>query len=167
MEYFDLIQKRHSVRSYKSDAVEEEKLKKILEAAILAPTARNLQAFKLVVIPTKGREEELKKIYPRDFFVQAPLVIGIFSLRDKNWVRADGWNYSDVDASIVFDHLILAATDSGLGTCWIGAFDSKAAREVIGLGEGYEPVAFTPIGYPDDSNFKKTRKSLDDLVVYL
>lgn len=166
MEYFELIQKRHSVRSYKSDMVEEEKLNKILEAAIVAPSASNRQAYKIVVIRTKDHEDELNKIYSRPFFTQAPIVLGIFSIPEKNWVRSDGKNYSDVDSSIVMDHVILAATALGLGSCWVANFDSAAAREVIGLGEGYEPIAFTPIGYAEVSDFKKNRKSLEEIVVY-
>jgi nitroreductase len=166
MEYFELIQKRFSVRSYKSDSIEDEKLNKILEAAVLAPTAANRQAFKLVVIKTRGNEEKLKKIYGRDWFVQAPIVLGVFSIPEKNWVRMDHKNYSDVDAAIVMDHIILAATALGFGTCWIGAFDPQAARDFIGLGQGYEPIAFTPIGYTEVTEFKKIRKPLEEFVVY-
>ncbi len=169
MEYFELIQKRHSVRTYRNDPVEEEKLLKVLEAARLAPTAHNNQAFKVVVIRTAGREEELKKIYSGDFFVQAPIILGIFSNPEKSWVRSDGTNYGWVDAAIVADHIILAATALGLGTCWIGAFNPQAARDIVGLDKGFEPVAFTPLGYPgsSDVNNVKKRKSLDEIVVYI
>jgi len=167
MEYLDLIKERHSVREYKSDNVEEEKLNKILEAALIAPTANNRQAFKIVVIRTKDHEDELKKIYPKLFFTQAPIVLGVFSITQKSWVRKDGKNYGDVDAGIVMDHIILAATTLGLGTCWVANFDSVAARELIGLGEGYEPIAFTPIGYGQANDFKKIRKTLEEIVVYL
>jgi nitroreductase len=168
MDLFEAIQKRHSVRSYRNDPVEEEKLVQVLEAARLAPTAHNNQAFKVVVIRTSGREADLKKIYPRgDFFVQAPIVLGIFSNQAESWVRWDGTNYGWVDASIVADHIILAATALGLGTCWIGAFDAQAARDVVGLGKDYEPVAFTPLGYPGSAEVGvKRRKPIDELVVY-
>ena len=162
-----MIQERHSVRAYKNDHVEEEKLNKILEGALLAPTACNKQAFKIVVIPTKGYEEGLKRIYAKPFFTEAPIVLGIFSIPDQSWVRSDGENYGDVDAAIVMDHIILGATDLGLGTCWVANFDVKAACEVIGLGEGYEPIAFTPIGYAKSVEFKKSRKKLEEIVVYL
>jgi nitroreductase len=169
VEFFELIKKRYSVRNYKNDPVEEEKLLKVLEAARLAPTAHNNQAFKVVVIRTAGREAELKKIYHGDFFVQAPIVLGIFSIPEQNWVRSDGTNYSYVDSAIVADHIILAATDLGLGTCWIGAFNPQAARDVVGLGKDFEPVAFTPLGYPGTSNVNnmKKRKPLDEIVVYI
>ena len=167
MEYLELIQKRYSVRSYKKDPVEKEKLDKILEAARLAPTACNRQEVKIVVIETKGRGEELKKIYRGDWFSQAPIVIGVFSIPDKSWVRSDGKNYSDVDSAIVMDHIILAAADLGLGTCWIGAFNPQAAKEFAGLGKELEPVAFTPVGYPNCAEPGKIRKSIEDMVVYI
>lgn len=166
MEYMELIKKRHSIRSYKGDEVEEEKLNKILEAAKLAPTAANKQAFKVLVIRTKGREEELKRIYNRDWFVAAPIIIGICTTPDKAWIRSDGKNYADVDASIVMDHIVLAATDLGLGTCWVGAFDVKAAREVLKLDSTMEPIAFTPVGYAKEHNYNKIRKDIDEIVIY-
>lgn len=167
MDYFELIQNRHSVRAYNSTPVEEEKLKQILEAGRLAPTANNQQAFKIVVIRTNEHQEGLNKIYQKPFFIAAPIVIGIFSMPEKNWARADGKNYGDVDATIAMDHIVLAATALGLGTCWVAAFDAAAAREVVGLGEGYEPIAFTPIGYPASSAFKKKRKPLEEIVTYI
>lgn len=167
MEFFELIQKRYSVRAYQARPVEEEKLRKVLEAANLAPTAANRQAFRLIMIQTKGREKELKRVYSRDWFVQAALVVCMCAVNSEGWVRRDGKNYAEVDATIAMDHLILAAADLGLGTCWIAAFDAQAAREVLGLGEDLEPVALTPLGYPADSWKPKKRKALTELVRYL
>ncbi|MCK4414795.1 MAG: nitroreductase family protein [Candidatus Eisenbacteria sp.] len=164
MEFQELITARYSVRAYRAQPVEEEKLARILEAARLAPTAANRQAFRLIVIPTAGREEALRRVYPKDWFVQAPLVIAAAGLPQENWVRRDGHNYVDVDVAIVMDHLILAAADQGLGTCWIGAFDPTAAREVLGLPPEAEPIAFTPLGYAADEPRPKKRKELDELV---
>ena len=166
MEFSDLVKKRYSVRAYKPDPVAEEDLERVLDAARLAPTAANRQAFQLVVVRTRGREADLQRIYGREWFVQAPLVICACGVPSENWVRSDGKNYSDVDVAIVMDHLILAAADSGLGTCWIGAFDAAAAREVLGLPDGVEPVVFTPLGYPADGPRPKKRKALSELVRY-
>jgi len=146
--------------------VEDSKLQQVLEAARLAPTAANRQAFQLIVIRTAGREAELKRIYSRDWFVQAPLVLCACGVPARNWVRRDGKNYGDVDVAIVMDHLILAAASLGLGTCWIGAFDPSAAREVLGLPDGVEPIVFTPLGYPADQPRAKKRKALSELVRY-
>ncbi len=164
MEFAELIRKRYSVRAYKPDAVEEEKVQQVLEAARLAPTAANRQPFQLIVIPTAGREAELGRIYPQGWFTQAPLVICACGLPDRGWTRMDGKPYVDVDVTIAMDHLILAATDLGLGTCWIAAFDPAAARKVLQLPDGVEPVIFTPLGYPADSLRPKERKPLSELV---
>ncbi len=167
MEFKELIKSRYSVRAYLSKPVEDEKLNKILEAAKIAPTAANRQPFKIYVISTEGRETELKMLYGRDWFVQAPLVIGIVALTDEAWARMDGKNYADVDATIAFDHLILAAADLGLGTCWIAAFNPNVAREILNLKDGMEPVAFTPLGYPSDELRPKKRKELAEIVAFM
>ncbi len=166
MEFFEVIQKRYSVRSYRRDPVEEHKLQQVLEAARLAPTAANRQAFQLIVVHTAGRETELKRIYDRAWFVQAPVIICACAIPDKAWVRRDGKNYCDVDVAIAMDHLILAATDLGLGTYWIAAFDPAEAREVLGLPNGVEPIAFIPLGYADDQPGPKRRKPLVEIVNY-
>ncbi|MBN1997174.1 nitroreductase family protein [candidate division KSB1 bacterium] len=164
MEFTQLLTARYSVRAYKNTPVEEEKLHKILEAARLAPTAANRQPFKILVIYTPGREEELQRIYSRNWFVQAPIVICVCSIPHDAWSRRDGKNYADVDATIAMDHLILAAANEGLGTCWIAAFSPEDARDVLQLPDNWEPVAFTPLGYPADEPRTKNRKPLEELV---
>lgn len=166
MDFQDLTKARYSVRAYKPDPVEDEELQKVLDAARLAPTAANRQPFRLIVIRTAGREEELGRIYGRSWFVQAPLVICACGVESEGWTRMDGKPYVDVDVAIMMDHLILAAADLGLGTCWIAAFDPAAAREVLGLPAGIEPVIFTPLGYPADKLSAKKRKELADIVRY-
>jgi nitroreductase len=166
MEFSELIEKRYSVRAYKPDPVEDDKLQQVLQAARLAPTAANRQPFQLIVIHTTGREAELKRIYHGDWFVQAPLVICACGTPAQGWVRRDGKNYNDVDVAIAMDHLILAAANLGLGTCWIAAFDPTAAREVLHLPDDAEPIAITPLGYPADRPGPKRRKALSALVRY-
>lgn len=167
MDFSELVTFRGSIRGYKEDAIEEDKLLAVLEAARMAPTAHNNQPFRLIVIYTKGRESELSQIYGRPWFTQAPIVICIVGIPAEGWVRAeDEKNYYEVDVAIAMDHLILAAHNLGLGTCWIGAFNPEAAYEVLGLPEDVVPVAFTPLGYPDKEPREKIRKSLKDLVKY-
>jgi nitroreductase len=169
MDVFEAMAARYSVRSYKTDAVEDDKLARILEAARLAPTAANRQPFRLLVVHTAGREEELGRIYSDRrplWFTVPPLVLAIVAVPAEAWRRVDGKSYHEVDASIVMDHVVLAATALGLGTCWIAAFDPAAAREVLGLPEDVEPIAFTPLGYAADAPRQKKRRPLDDLVKY-
>lgn len=168
MEFSELIHQRYSVRAYKPDPVENDKLEIVLDAARLAPTAANRQPFQLVVVHTRGREAELRHMYHREWFIQAPLVICAVGLAQQGWVRgADGKNYTDIDVAIALDHLILAAANQGLGTCWIAAFNPEAVRQVLGLPEEVEPLALTPLGYPADlPPAKKLRKPVSELVRY-
>jgi nitroreductase len=164
MEFAELISSRYSVRAYRPDPVPDDLLARVLEAGRLAPTAANRQPFRLIVLHTAGRKEALRRIYHREWFGAAPLVIGVCAVPAEAWVRRDGVNYAFVDAAIVMDHIVLAATDLGLGTCWVAAFDPPAARQVLGLPDGIEPVAFTPLGYAADAPRVKERKALAELV---
>jgi nitroreductase len=167
MEYSELIARRYSVRAYKSDPVEDEKLQKVLEAARLAPTASNRQPFQIIVIHTQGRKDELQRIYRPEWFVQPPLILCACAVPIQGWVRSsDQRRLLDVDLGIVMDHLILEATNQGLGTCWIAAFNPEAARQILELPDEVEPVIFTPLGYPSDTLGVKKRKPLSELVRY-
>ena len=166
MGFQELMSKRYSVRAYKPDPVSEAVLLKVLEAARLAPTAANRQPIQFVVLRTSGRGEELKRIYQKDWLSQAPLVIVACAVYEGAWSRMDKKNYSEVDATIAMDHLILAATDLGLGTCWIAAFDPQELRAALKLPEGVEPIALTPLGYAADQPKEKKRKPLSELVRY-
>src|SRR5512142_274056 len=165
MECSDLIAARYRVRAYRSDPVVEAKLQCILQAARLAPTAANRQPFQIVVLHTAGREQEIGRIYHRPWFVQAPIVIAVCAISSQAWVReSDRFNARLIDDAIVADHLILAAANLGLGTCWIAAFNVEAARNVLRLPAEVEPVIFTPLGYPADIPGPKVRKPLTELV---
>ena len=166
MDFQELVSHRYSVRAYKPDAVEDDKLRQVLEAARLAPTAANRQPFRLIVTHTAGKEAELRRIYDKDWFVQPPLVICACGVSGGNYVREGRRSYLDVDVAIAMDHLIMAAADIGLGTCWIGAFDATAARDILGIPDDVEPIVFTPLGYPADQPREKTRRPLEDLVTY-
>ena len=163
MDFLGCIESRRSCRAFLPLAVEDAKLAQILEAARLAPTAANRQPFRIVGIPTEGRGSELRKIYDKEWFVAAPLVLLVCSIPGEAWVRKDGKNYADVDAAIVMEHIVLTATALGLGSCWIANFDAAAARTILGLEADLEPVAFTPIGYPKESSVPRPRKDIPAL----
>jgi nitroreductase len=166
VDVFEAISSRYSVRGYKPDPVSDEALQQVLEAARQAPTAANRQPFRIVVIHTKGREEELSRVYGRPWLLQAPLVLAVIAVPGEAWRRSDDKPYDEVDATIAMDHLVLAATALGLGTCWIAAFDPVAVREVLGLPDEVEPVALTPLGYADKARTATGRRPLDELVKY-
>ena len=115
---------------------------------------------------TAGRKEDLARIYSRPWFSEPPLVLGVVSIPEASWHRGDGMPYDVVDATIAMDHMILTATSLGLGTCWVAEFDPDAARDVLGLPNGVQPVAFTPLGHPAQGAPRKQRRPLDQLVRY-
>jgi len=166
VDMFEAIEARYSVRGYKPDPVDDATLGRVLEAARQAPTAANRQPFRIVVVHTKGRHDELLRIYGRPWFVEAPLVLAVVAVPGEAWRRSDDKPYDEVDATIAMDHLVLAATALGLGTCWIAAFDPAAARQVLSLPDDVAPIAFTPLGYPDKPSATTSRRPLEELVRY-
>lgn len=168
MEFIDVINERYSVRGYLDKEVEKEKLDYVLKAATIAPTGVNYQPFKVYVIETEKHKDELSKIYAASWFVEAPYVLAVVALKDQAWTRPwDQKNIADIDATIVMDHMILAATDVGLGTCYIGAFKKYEAHKFLDLDENEEVVLFTPLGYGNAEPRETPRKELDDFVVYM
>ncbi len=163
MTFLDLARRRVSVRAYRSDPVPDELLSRVLEAGRLAPSACNLQPWHFIVVRDPARRAELGRAYPKDWFASAPVQIALCVEPARAWRRSDGKSYVDVDGAIAMDHMTLCATELGLGTCWIGAFNPAVIREVLGLPEGIEPLALTPLGYPADPGRPKRRKAMEEI----
>lgn len=164
MEFYQVLQTRRSVRKYKSTSVEPDKLERILEAVRIAPSAANRQPCHFIVITDEAIRRSLVQAYPRDWFAAAPVVICACAEPGEAWVRMDKKNYADVDVTIAFEHLVLAAAAEGLATCWIAAFDPAELRKALGLPAGIEPLAITPLGYPDEKPRAFVRKPLSEIV---
>jgi nitroreductase len=167
MDFLDLVKKRRSVRNYLDKPVEEPLLEKVLEAGRLAPSACNKQPWVFIVLRDNSSRQKLEQVYNKAWFLHAPIVIAVCCDRSASWKRADGRDYGDIDAAIALDHMTLAATEAGLGTCWIGAFNAAQARIILKLPDKIDPVAFTPLGYPgDEAAIKKFRKKLAEIVFW-
>jgi len=168
MKFIELAEKRCSIRGFKPDPVSEEMLNEVLRAGNLAPTAKNLQPFQFIVVRDAIALDGLAKAYPAPFFREAPVVIVVCVEPSEGWTRDrfDGKNYSEVDAAIATDHMTLAATDIGLGTCWIGAFDPDRVSSVMGLPSNIEPLVMLLLGYPNAEGREKQRKQQEELVRY-
>lgn len=166
MNFNTLAKKRVSIRSYTSEPVSGEQLTEVLEAGRLAPTACNLQPFQFVVVREKENLAALAEGYPAPWFAEAPVVIAVCTLPAKAWKRTrhDDRCYADIDAAIAADHMTLAAANIGLGTCWIGAFDPKIVRKVLGVPRTVEPLILLTLGHPAEKGRPKVRQPLEKLV---
>ena len=168
MDFTDLLNARRSVRKFKPTPVEGEKLQRILEAANSAPSAHNLQAYKIVVVQSKeGRKALAAACMEEKMFAQAPLAL-VF-LADPSCVvskysKINGERFCILDATIAASYAQLAVANEGLGTVWIGAFEAEAVKKAVGAPEYSIPVAVFPIGYSAEKPDKQTRRTLRDLV---
>lgn len=166
--FLELAKKRYSVRNYLETPVEQEKLDYILECGRVAPSAANNQPWHIIVVTDPSLRKRLASTYNRSWFLQAPVVLVICGDHPAAWKRADGKDHTDVDVSIIVDHMTLAAAELDLGTCWICNFDAGLCTEILQLPAGIEPIAYLPVGYPgkepDDRTRHLARKGLDEIV---
>jgi nitroreductase len=166
MEVHEAIRARHSVRSYRGRAVEAAKLARVLEAARLAPSARNEQEWRFVVVSELARREALAtEASTQSFMLEAPLIIAACAQTDGRIMRCGQAAYP-IDVAIALDHLSLAAAAEGLGTCWIGSFDAGEVRRILGIPPEVQVVALMLLGYPRESAAppKKSRLPLEQIV---
>lgn len=169
MDFITIAKKRCSIRSYTEQKVEPEKLEKILEAAHVAPTAANLQPVHLIAVQS---EEGLAKISKAANIYGAPLAIIICADHNKAWVRPfDQKQTGDIDASILTDHMMLQATELGLGSVWICYFKPDVLRREFDLPANLEPINILAIGYAEENfadpeRHNKMRIPVSELVSY-
>ena len=165
MEFMETALKRHSVRKFKDEVVEREKILQVLEAGRNAPSAVNFQPWHFIVITNEKVKSKIAEVYPVKWFENAPAIIVACGDRSESWKRKDGKDHADIDVAIAVDHMTLAATDIGLGTCWVCAFDERRCHEVLELPPHLEVVALLPIGYPLDEKVpEKKRKTIEEIV---
>ena len=162
MDFLELAKERYSCRQLSDKKVEKEKLDKIIEAGILAPTATNAQPYKIWLIESDEAKEKLAKANRYQFGAK----------KDAAWVRKfDNHNFAEVDASIVATQMMLEITELGLGTTWVGHFDEPLLKEEFPEMKDYELIAIFPVGYPAEdakpAERHSIRRSVEEAVVYL
>jgi nitroreductase len=175
MEFIDVIKTRRSVRKFKDQEIEPEKLERMLECARWSPSWANKQCWHFVAVSDR---EMIKKVSQTSMINKwlktAPAII-VACADPKASGERNGIDYFTVDTAIAMEHLVLAAADQGLGTCWIGAFNEDKLKEILGIPENIRLVALTPVGYPMDNPGlgeivtrsiigSKKRKPLDEFV---
>ena len=166
MELMEVIRKRRSVRRYKPDPVPEEDIEYVLEAARLAPSWANTQCWHFVVVTDEDVKKEVARAGNGNrWTAKAPVIVVACADPAGPGARGDIPNYL-VDMGIAMEHLILAATERGLGTCWIGAFHESKVKKALGVPGNIRVVASTPLGYPDEAPDPVSRKGLEEIVSY-
>ncbi len=152
MSFLSIAQKRYSCRSYQSKALSDELLLQVMEAARVAPSAKNLQPWKFIVVRKTEQLEKIYQCYKRDWIRTAPAIIIAIGDHANAWWRTDGKDFTSIDLSIAIDHITLAATDLGMATCWVCNFNAMLCSELFDLPAGLEPIALIPIGFQNESN---------------
>ena len=166
MDVLKAIRSRRSVRAYDSREVEEDKLVRVLESGRLSPSAGNRQERRFIVV-RDARTRKALSIAARDqkFVAEAPVVIAACSV-EKEYTMACGQLAYPIDTAIAVDHMTLQAVEEGLGTCWIGAFDEEKVKEILNIPDNVRVVSLLPLGYPSDIPRPKSRKNLDEIVMW-
>jgi nitroreductase len=170
MDIFQAIRDRRSIRKYKDTPVEQDKIERVLDAARLAPSWKNLQCWRFLVLTEAEKREALLSAFADDnpgkkAFVQAPVAIVVCG----NPAESDfshGIDYFVADVAIAFEHLCLAAHALGLGTCWMGLFDEAVLKKKLKIPEEMRVIGITPLGYPDQEPKPRPRKQLSEIAYY-
>jgi nitroreductase len=166
MDVMDAIRTRRSIRKYRSDSVEEEKVTRVLEAGHLAPSANNRQEWRFVVVRDAVTRRKLSEAACQQRFVaEAPVVIVCCSVEEHHIMTCGHPAYA-IDLAIAIDHMTLAAAELGLGTCWIGAFHEDKVRNILRIPGSVRVVELLTLGYPGEKPSSRPRKRMDEIVFW-
>ncbi|MFC1676761.1 nitroreductase family protein [Planctomycetota bacterium] len=165
MALLETIRKRYSCRAYQEKAIEADKLAQVFEAARLAPSAKNLQDWRFVVVTDSKTKLQLAKAANNQMFLAKASAI-IVACSNSEMVMTCGQPIAQIDVSIALEHICLQATELGLATCWIGSFFSDKVRAILGIPKNIEIIELMSLGYPaDEPNYLK-RKPIENILCY-
>ena len=171
MEFSDVIAKRRSVRHFNTKlAVSDEDIRILLQSAITAPTAGNIQPWRFVVLRSADARSRLAAVMHQPWATAAPAIIVVCvdprPCSARYGARGE-MLYSIQDTAAAVENILLAAVDRGLSSCWVGAFDDTAVREAIGVNAPITPVAVLPVGYSAEAAGKPARRPLEEVTTWL
>ena len=171
MEFTKVINGRESIRSYDpTRPLDKAVLERILDAGRMAPSAANRQPWRFIVVSSREMLTQVRRSYQKPWFQDAPHILIVSGRTSEAWSRQDGWNSIETDLTIAMDHIVLAAENEGVGTCWVAAFEPVVLRAALGMGPEDRVYFLTPLGYPKPGFMKKgqkQRKALAEIVKYL
>jgi nitroreductase len=165
MTLIDTIRKRYSCRAYHQKPVEQEKLDQLFEAARLAPSAKNTQDWRFVVVTDIRIKHQLAQTTNRpDLFEKAGVIITACS--NSDYIMRCGQPIAPIDIAIALEHIALQAAEMGLGTCWIGSFETKKVRTILGIPDDIQIIELMTVGYPADTPRQHNRETVEKIVCY-
>ena len=165
MNVFEAISKRYSCRSYETKSIEQDKLNKILEAARLAPSARNRHDWRFVVVTDQDMRSRLyEATYNQKIVAQAPAVIVACS--NNNDIMRCGQPVAQIDVAIALEHIALQAVEERLATCWIGSFYPEKVRAVLGIPDDIAIIELMTVGYPADIQPAMNREPIENIACF-
>jgi len=165
MTILETIRKRYSCRAYQDRAVEQEKLDTIFEAARLAPSAKNLQDWRFVVVKDKKTKVKIAEAANNQRFLEGAGVI-VVGCSNSDSVMRCGQAIAPIDVAIALEHIALQAAELGLATCWIGSFFPEKVRSILGIPEDVAIIELMAIGYPADEQKGQKREPLENVLCY-
>jgi len=163
MEFAELIRKRRSIRSYQKREIPDEILMRILDSARLAPSAKNLQPWKFVIVKDENRKLEIARLCKERLWIADASVIIAGVAINPDYRMGCGEPSSQIDISIAFTHMILAAANEGFGSCWLGTFKIPEVKNILGIPERFPLVSLLAIGYPAENPPPKDRKDINEI----
>jgi len=168
MDVFEAIKNRRSIRSYKTDPIDDKVMARLLAAMRLAPSGKNLQPWKFIIVrDPKIKEELVPACRNQTFIAKAPCIIAACAFEKQSYDKMGSYMSSwAIDVTIAMDHLTLAAASIGLGTCWIGAFNEGEVKKILDVPADVRIVALMPLGYPEFIPPQRSRKSLAEIICY-
>ncbi|WP_430934286.1 nitroreductase family protein [Saccharicrinis sp. 156] len=168
MHFKELMRSRYAVRAYHENKVDQTLIKQVANAGRLAPSAANHQPWKFIAIDNEDLLNKIRGAYPREWFQKVPNLIVVYGNHAESWKRSfDGKDHCDIDVALAIDHMTLAATELGLGTCWVCHFNPEIVNGALQPEKGWEPIAIVAIGYPVEIKApEKKRKSIDEVLSF-
>jgi len=165
MSVLEAIRKRYSCRSYQTRPIEQDKLNQVFEAARLAPSAKNMQDWRFVVVTDKETKHKVAEAASGQMFLEKAGAI-IVACSNSEHVMRCGQAIGPIDVAFALEHISLQAVDLGLATCWIGSFEPEKVKAILGIPSDINMIELMGLGYPADEPKEPSRVPVDEIVCF-
>lgn len=163
MDFYEVLARRRSIRRFRPDPIPAGVFARLGQAVATAPSACNRQPWKVLVVVSPRRLAAIRSVCSQRLFEDAPAVAAVLGNKDEAWIRPEGDTIVPVDAAIAMEHLILAATAEGLGSCWVCGYERSKVDGAFGISAPWSVYAMTPLGYPAAPAAAPSRKTLSEI----